>query len=334
MSMTAVRGFVVLAMAALVGALWLDGSAAETTSGDGSALRSPGLRGCRLLPHRDAFHQRVDRRPETGNSNAIVSQILADGADYLHPGFGLSQYGIPYEVVGPRHRRVPVKITRYPEQSDHGWQPIPRNAGIEGGQDSRGDRHVLVLQRDGADADRACRLIELYRGFPPRRAGSKQWHAASVAVFDMGKPLPQRPHGWTSADAAGLPILPGLIRYREVANGRINHVIRASFARTRRAYKSPARHFASDHCQPTLPPMGMRLRLDDDYPIGWMEKDARVIARALKVYGIIVADNGPNFGISGERDRRWSNQTLNQLQSIPGASFEVVNSGAGLRTGC
>jgi hypothetical protein len=333
--MTAVRTCTVLAVAALIGALSLEGNAAETAADDRRALHAPGLRGCRLLPHRDAFHRRVDGLPEARNSDAIVGRILADGVDYVHPYFGASaHYGIPYEIVGFRQRRVPIKITLWPDQSERGRQPIPRDARIENGRRSGEDRHVLVLQRDGPDANRDCRLIELYRAFPPR-PGAKRWRAGSVAVFDLGERLPQRPAGWTSADAAGLPILPGLVRYPEVASGRINHAIRVGITRTRRAYLSPASHFSSDECDPwTLPPMGLRLRLDDDYPIAWMSEHARVIAKALKTYGVIVADNGSNFSITGARDRRWSDQALNDLKTIPGARFEVVKTGAKLTEDC
>jgi hypothetical protein len=292
------------------------------------AERDSGLGGCKLLPQGDAFHQRVDGLDETGNSEEIIDRMLELGGDDLHPDFGSNpRYGIPYEVVGARQRRVRIRIRAYPEQSDRGKQPIPRNARVEGGRRSAGDRHVLVLQRRRPD----CRLIELYRAFPRKRG---RWRADQVSVFDLGRTLPQRPDGWTSADAAGLPILPGLVRLGEVKRGKVDHAIRMTFESTRRAYLSPATHFASDACAGNLPPMGMRLRLDDDYPIAGMSRQARVIAEALKRYGAIVADNGSNFFITGASDRRWNDEALNDLKEVPGDRFEVVDTGAELTDDC
>ena len=311
------------------------GMAVQTLASPEPAPRRLGPGGCRLLPHDDAFHRKVHKLPEASNSESIISQILADGGDYLHPDFGPGgNYGIPFEVVGPRQHRVPVKIRAYPSQSDPGPHPIPRKAAIEGGQRSSGDRHVLVLQRDGADRNRTCRLIELYRAFP--RSGPKHgWFADSVAVFNLGRRLPHRPPYWTSADAAGLPILPGLVRLAEVRSGRINHAIRMTFTRTRQAFRSPATHHASEDCHPHRPPMGMRLRLDDDYPTAGMHPHAQVIAKALKRFGAIVADNGSNFFFTGARDARWSDDPLDDLKTIPGAAFEVVRTpGSRLTTPC
>ena len=290
--------------------------------------RAAGLGGCELLPENDAFHQDVTGLPEAGNSDAVIDRILADGGDHLHPDFGSNpRYGIPYEVVRPGQKRVRVKIRAYPSQSDKGKQPIPRSARIEGGRRSDGDRHVLVLQRRNPD----CRLIELYRAFPRKRG---RWRADQVSVFDLGQTLPQRPDGWTSADAAGLPILPGLVRYGEVKRGEVDHAIRMTFERTRRAYLSPATHYASEDCGPNLPPMGMRLRLDDEYSLDGMSAAATTIAEALKTYGAIVADNGSNFFITGASDRRWPDNALNDLKDIPGDRFEVVETGAELTEGC
>ena len=299
-----------------------------------AAERNAGLGGCELLPSADAFHLDVSGLPEAGNSDAVIDRILADGGNRLHPDFGSNpRYGIPYEVVGPKRKRVRVKIRAYPGQSDKGRQPIPRNARIEGGRRSDGDRHVLVLQRDGADADPDCRLTELYRAFP-RKGKRNRWRADQVSEFDLGAALPQRPDGWTSADAAGLPILPGLVRYREVEAGHVDHAIRMTFERTRRAYLSPATHYASEECGPNVPPMGMRLRLDDAYPTAGMSAPARVIAEALQTFGAIVADNGSNFFITGASDRRWRDGALGDLKAIPGDRFEVVETGAALTTPC
>ena len=301
------------------------GAQALATS-DQAPRRGPG--GCDLLPQSDAFHQEVSGLPEAGNSEAVIDRILADGGDNLHPDFGSNpHYGIPFRVVRAKQKRVPIKIKAYRSESDRGKQPIPRRARIEGGRRSNADRHVLVLQRDGADADDDCRLIELYRAFP-RRGERNRWRADQVSVFGLGRKLPQRPDGWTSADAAGLPILPGLVRYREVKAGFVDHAIRMTFERTRREYLSPATHFASDECGPNLPPMGMRLRLRSGYPLAGMSPPARVIGQALKTYGAIVADNGSNFFISGASDRRWPDEALNDLKAIAGDEFQVVSTGA------
>jgi hypothetical protein len=298
----------------------------------GEAPSQPG--GCEILPASDAFHQDVSALPEASNSEDVISRILADGGDNLHPDFGSNpRYGIPFETVPADKKRVRVKLKAYPDESDPGPHPIPRKARIEGGRRSDGDRHVLVLERDSEDADPACRLIELYRAFPPKRKG-KPWKADQASVFDLGGNLPQRPAGWTSADAAGLPILPGLVRFREVKAGFIDHAIRITFERTRRAYLSPATHYASEECGASLPPMGMRLRLRAGYDLAGMSDQARTIAQALKTYGAIVADNGSNFFITGASDHRWDDDALGDLKEVPGSAFEVVDTGAPLTTPC
>lgn len=290
----------------------------------------PGPGGCEILPATDSFHRDVSGLPLAGNSDDIISRI--DGDD-LHPDFGSNpKYGIPYEVVGPDKKRVKVKLRAYPDESDKGPHPIPKGARVEGGKRSDGDRHVLVLERDGADADTACRLIELYRAFPSQ--GRKPWRADQASVFDLGQNLPQRPAGWTSADAAGLPILPGLVRYDEVESGFIDHAIRITFEETRRAYISPASHYASDICNPNRPAMGERFRLSADYSLSGMSDEARTIAQALKTYGAIVADNGSNFFITGASDSRWDDDALSDLKDIPGDAFEVVETGGALTTPC
>lgn len=323
------RALVSLAAATLV-------MAAATVAGAErqSPLPRAGEAGCTLLPAADAFHQRVDTMDAAANSDAIIARILADGGDYLHPDFGSNpHYGIPFEVVAAGRRKVPVRIRAYPDESDRGRQPVPRDARIEGGRRSDGDRHVLVLQRDGADADDACRLIELYRAFP-RKGKRNRWRADQVSVFDLGEELPQRPLGWTSADAAGLPILPGLVRHSEVRRGEIDHAIRITFERTRRAYALPASHWASEECGANLPPMGMRLRLEAGYPLAGMSADARVIAEALKRYGAIVADNGSNFYITGASSPRWDDDALGDLKDVPGDALEVVDTGAPVASDC
>lgn len=297
----------------------------------GASPTGPG--GCEILPATDAFHQDVSGLDKAQSSEAVIDRILADGGDSLHPDFGSNpNYGIPFETVGADRRRVQVKLKAFSHESDPGPHPIPRNARVEGGRRSNGDRHVLVLERDGDDTGEACRLIELYRAFPPK--DGKPWKADQASVFDLGQNLPQRPDGWTSADAAGLPILPGLVRYDEVQAGFVDHAIRITFERTRRAYLSPATHFASDECNASLPPMGMRLRLRQGYELSGMSDDARVIAEALKTYGAVVADNGSNFFITGASDSRWDDDALSDLKNIPGDAFEVVDTDAAFTSGC
>ena len=309
----------------LLGAIALAAIAPATAAPE----RAAGPGGCKLLPGSDAFHRDVSGLPEADESEDVIDRMLEIGRDNLHPGFGSNpRYGIPFEVVPRGQKRVRVRIGRhgYPSQSDRGRHPIPRNARVEGGRRSTGDRHVLVVRRGGD-----CRLIELYRAFPRKRG---RWRADQVSVFDLGRKLPQRPDGWTSADGAGLPILPGLVRYREVKAGFVDHAIRITFERTRRAYYSPATHFASERCDADLPPMGTRLRLDDAYPTAGMSAPARTIAEALKTYGAIVADHGWNFVITGASDRRWRDRPLNDLKDIPGSRFEVVDTGADLTDDC
>jgi len=316
---------------AAMAALAIAGGTSASPAPRGDAALGPG--GCEILPQTDAFHQNVSGLDEAENSDAVIDRILADGGDTLHPDFGSNpRYGIPFEVVPADQKRVKVKLRAYPEESDRGPHPVPRKARIEGGRRSDGDRHALVLEQDSNDTDQACRLIELYRAFPPR--DGKPWKADQASVFDLGRTLPQRPDGWTSADAAGLPILPGLVRYDEVQAGFVDHAIRMTFERTRRAYLAPASHFASDECGAALPPMGMRLRLRAGYELEGMSPDARTIAEALKAYGAIVADNGSNFFITGASDSRWDDDALSDLKDIPGSAFEVVDTGAELTEDC
>lgn len=282
---------------------------------------------CATFPAADGFNRDVSAAAVAAGSDRIIERIDADGGDFIHPDFGSDpRYGIPYVVVPAAQPGVPIRFGAYGDESDPGPYPVPPGAPIEGGRRSDGDRHVLVVRRPrspGGD----CRLFELYRGRELGGAGNA-WSADSGATFDLGAPLAgQRPDGWTSADAAGLPIYPGLVTYEEVQSGEIDHAIRVTFERTRRGYVSPATHYASDSCHPDRPPMGLRLRLDGGYDISALTGAARVIAVALKRYGLIVADNGSNWFISGSTDRRWDDEDLDQLKSIPGTAFEVVEPG-------
>lgn len=272
----------------------------------------PRAHNCPIFPTTNAWNQRVDGLSVSANSSTIVSSIGATG--HLHPDFGSglwngSPIGIPYTVVGSSTPRSTVTFD-YGGESDKGPYPIPANVKIEGGS----DRHALLLDKD------ACRLYELY-ALAKTATG---WHAGSGAIWSLTSNA-LRPAGWTSADAAGLPILPGLARYDEVAAGKIDHALRFTVSRTRRAYVWPARHFASPLTSAALPPMGLRLRLKRTYPITGFPPQARVVLQALKDYGMIVADNGSSWYISGAPDSRWSNDDLHTLGRVPGSAFEVVD---------
>lgn len=276
----------------------------------------PAVGGCDVFPADNAWNTPIDDAPVHADSAAIVSRIQSTGGR-LHPDFGENPlYGIPYVVVPPSQPVVPITYTAYGDESDPGPFPVPLDAPVEGGQSSDGDRHVLVVRAG------TCELFELYRAF---RSGSG-WQADSGARFDLDSNA-LRPLGWTSADAAGLPILPGLVRYDEVAAGEIRHAIRVTFARTRRGYILPATHFASSSDDPDLPPMGMRFRLKASFDVSSLTGQARVIATAMQRYGLIVADNGSNWYFQGAPSLGWDDDDLGQLKSIDGSWFEAVDSG-------
>jgi hypothetical protein len=274
---------------------------------------------CLLFPASNQWNKRVDKLPLAKRSDAIVRSIGSDTG--LHPDFGSGKYngariGIPYTTVGGGQKKVQVKFG-YASESDKGPYPIPADVPIEGGRSSSGDRHALIVDRDN------CKLYELYALYPP--SGGKGWRAGSGAIWNLGSNK-VRPKGWTSADAAGLPILPGLARYDEVKKyGSINHALRFTVSRTRRAYIYPARHFASDLTSKNLPAMGQRLRLKQGYDISHFPKQARIVLRALKRYGMIVADNGSDWYISGAPAKGWNNDDLHTLGQVRGSAFEVVD---------
>ena len=247
-----------------------------------------------------------------GNSAAIIDSIGADTG--LHPDFGSGLWdgapiGIPITVARAGVPKARVSFD-YADESDSGPYPIPSNVKIEGGS----DRHALIVDSS------TCRLYELY-ALQRSRGG---WHAGSGAIWSL-RSNRVRPAGWTSADAAGLPILPGLVRWSDVAQGHIDHALRFTVERTRRAYVYPARHYASDLTDANLPPMGLRVRLKAGYPIAGFPLQARIVLAALKSYGMIVADNGSNWYISGEPSSHWSNDDLHTLGRVPGSAFEVVD---------
>jgi hypothetical protein len=278
----------------------------------------PGTPGCPHFPRTNHWNLRVDDLPVLPRSDRLVRSI--GRAETMHADFGSGRYegariGIPFVTVPGSQRRVPVRF-EYADESDPGPYPIPRDAPIEGGRRSDGDRHVIVVDRD------RCRLYELFAAYP--RDGGRRWRAGSGAVWDL-RSNRLRPAGATSADAAGLPILPGLARYDEVRRGRIDHALRFTAPRTRRRYVYPARHFASDSNDPDLPAMGQRFRLKASYPIARFPRQARVILTALKRYGMILADNGSAWYVTGAPHSRWDNDQLRTLHDVPGRAFQAVD---------
>ena len=281
----------------------------------GAAVTRPKLAGCPMFPADNPWNQRVDSLPVAANSAAIIASIGATTG--LHPDFGSGTWdggpiGIPYTIAGASVKKVRVSFL-YADESDAGPYPIPAKVKIEYGS----DHHALIVDTS------TCRLYELYA---LQKKGSG-WRAGSGAIWSLDSNA-LRPAGWTSADAAGLQILPGLARYDEVAAGSIDHALRFTVARTRRAYVYPARHYASSLTDPNLPPMGLRVRLRADYPTGGFPAQARVVLEALKRYGMVVADNGSNWFISGAPDPSWSNDDLHSLGRVKGSDFEVIDPSA------
>ena len=281
-----------------------------------SAHPLPGAPSCQVFPADNPWNQRVDRLPVAKNSAKLVASIGL--ASPVHPDFGTvyagAPNGIPFVVVSGRTRRVPVSF-QYSDESDRGPYPIPRNAPIEGGPNATGDRHVIVV--DSA----TCTDYELFSAYPHR--GGAYWTAGSGAIFNLRSDH-LRPAGWTSADAAGLPILPGLARYDEVVRGSIDHALRFTAPCTAPRYVYPARHEAST-CSGFYPPMGMRVRLKASVNISGLPYQARVVAQALKAYGMILADNGSPWYISGAPNPRWNDDALHQLGQLSGRDFQVVD---------
>jgi hypothetical protein len=276
------------------------------------------LEGRRAFPDDNPWNTDVSAAEVDPNSATLIASC---GVRNLHPDFGTTwngaPNGIPYIVVAGDQARVTVTF-EYDDESDAGPYPIPREAPIEGGLNASGDRHVLIIDRE------SWKLYELFAAYP-QSDGS--WRAGSGAIFDL-RSNALRPAGWTSADAAGLPIFPGLVRYDEaVEAGEIRHALRFTCPQTRRAYVSPARHYASTRTDPALPPMGMRVRLRADYDISTFPPEVQVILTALKRYGMFLADNGSGWYISGAPDARWSDEKLSALKRVPSSAFEVVRIG-------
>jgi hypothetical protein len=296
------------------------GGVAGSATGGPTLVPSPSLGGRRLFPPDNPWNTDISAAPVDPNSDALIASIGLDTG--LHPDFGTvwedAPIGIPYNVVGGDQPRVPVTF-EYDDESDPGPYPIPPDPLIEGGPDADGDRHVLVVDRDN------WKLYELYDAHP--QGGGAGWRAGAGAIFDLNSSA-LRPAGWTSADGAGLPILPGLVRYDEVMEiGAIDHALRFTCKRTRRAFVAPARHYASRLTDPNLPPMGMRVRLKAGFDISDFPSSLRVILTALKTYGMFVADNGSNWFITGAPDPRWDDEELSLIRRVKGRDFEVVRMG-------
>ncbi|MEP7057992.1 MAG: hypothetical protein ABI809_09510 [Caldimonas sp.] len=284
------------------------------------------LNGALAFPADNPWNTDISAAPLDPNSNALIGSIgLGVG---LHADFGAglangAPIGIPYVVVAGTQDPVAMTWTAYGGESDGGPYPVPRNAPVEGGAalSNTGDRHVIVIDRDNN------RLYELFSAIGN---ADGTWDAACGAAFhlDSNAVRPAAQPGWTSADAAGLPIFPGLARYEEAAlgPGGIRHALRFTVQRTRRAYAAPATHWASSNTDPTLPPMGMRVRLKASYAIpASFSAETRALLTAMKTYGMIVADNGRNWFVSGTPDERWNNDALaRELRQVSGRDFEVV----------
>jgi hypothetical protein len=278
----------------------------------------PAVEGCPVFPANNIWNRAVDTLPVAPDSELLIESM---GAEFpLHPDFGAGKDsrgltpGIPYVVVPATEKKIKVAF-RYGNESDAGPYPIPPDAPIEGGREAKGDRHILIVERD------ACKLYEIFSAEPTPKGG---WTAGSGAIFDL-KSNKLRPQGWTSGDAAGLPIFPGLVRFDEVSAGEIRHALRFTTMRTRGQYIWPARHEAASGSGPQFPPMGLRLRLRASFDIGGLSPETQVILRALKKYGMLLADNGPAWDITGTPDERWNNQHLRELAKVHGRDFEVVD---------
>jgi hypothetical protein len=286
----------------------------------GAAAPAPVIAGCPVFPASNPWNQKVDTLPVAASSAQLIASIGVSGSVHADFGNGLyngSRIGIPYVVVHAKSTPKSRVTFEYADESDKGPYPIPANAPIEGAPQhaDQGDRHVVIVDRD------ACRLYEL-SGIAKHNG---TWSGWSGAIWNL-RSNAVRPAGWTSADAAGLPILPGLARWEgDASTGAIKHALRFTAERTRRAYIYPARHYASSLTDPSLPPMGLRVRLKAGVNIAALPPQARIVAQALKTYGMILADNGSNWYLGGAPSPRWSNDQLHALGGLTGADFEVVD---------
>jgi hypothetical protein len=286
-----------------------------------ASYESPSLDGRQLFPPDDPWNTDISQEPVDSKSDVLIAGIGPGKS--LHPDFGTAYdsepWGIPYVVVPGNQPKVAIKFS-VADEADPGPYPIPPNAPIEGGPKSDGDRHILIVDKDN------WKLYEIF-GAVPNDAGTR-WTAGSGAIFDLKKKSTQRPIGWTSADAAGLPVMAGLARYDEIVEqGKLTHALRFSATHTRRAFVYPASHFASSSSDSNLPPLGMRVRLKADYDISRFPPVARVILQGLKTYGMILADNGGSWFLSGAPDSRWNDAQIETLKRVQGSDFEVVRMG-------
>jgi len=303
--------------ALLLAALALANACGSDTVSPDPTVNEPPLPQRTVFPADNEWNRDVSADSVDPDSDSLIASCGASAS--LHPDFGTvyggEPWGIPFVTVHGSQPRVAVTFD-YADESDPGPYPIPRGAPIEGGAGSSGDRHVLVVDVDD------WKLYELFDAHPVN--GGASWTAGSGAVFDLSSDA-LRPDGWTSADAAGLPIFPGLARYDEaVTGGVIAHALRFTCPVTRRAYVVPARHYASTRTGIHLPPMGMRVRLKAGVDLSGFPPEARVILTALKTYGMILADNGGAFFVSGAPDPRWDDADVNTLKRLSGSDFEVV----------
>jgi hypothetical protein len=303
-------------------ALNLPGPPTTSTFEQAKPAGVPVVGGCSIFPANNWWNEDISKYPLDPRSAQYIAALPGN----LHPDFGQDpDYGIPFNIVPSTQKRVPVSFY-YASQSNPGPYPIPPDAQIEGGRKANGDRHVLVLQKG------TCRLYEMWAAYPID--GGKRWRAGSGAIFPLDTNK-LRPNGWTSADAAGLPILPALVKCAEVKAGSIDHALRVTFASTQEGYIHPATHYASNSRDPSLPPMGLRLRMKAAYDISHITGQAHVIAVAMKKYGMLVADNGSNWYFQGEGGKAsscWNDNDLDQLKNVPGTAFEVVKTGKILRS--
>ena len=308
------KSLVLLVLATACSAAEIAPTDPDPGGGTSTGAPSTSLGGRRVFPADNPWNTDVSGQPVDPASATLIASC---GNRNLHPDFG-SVYGIPYVSVGSATSRRPVSFD-YADESDPGPYPLPPDAPIEGGASSTGDRHVLVVDTV------AWKLYELFDAHPLN--GGASWHAGSGAVFDLGSNA-LRPLYWTSADAAGLPIFPGLVRYDEaVERGAIEHAVRFTCPRTRKGFIAPARHYASSDTSSALPPMGMRVRLKSSFDVSPYPAEVQVILRAMKKYGMILADNGSGWYVTGAPDPRWSDDRLGGLKQVPSSAFEVVRMG-------
>jgi hypothetical protein len=315
-----IRGWWIAGLSLLT--VWIIGGClgpGGNSRGGTDATPSASLEGCQAFPADNPWNQDISGLPVHQNSANYLASIGLDTG--LHPDFGTvwdgAPIGIPYVVVHASQPKVPVTFEWYGDESDPGPYPIPLDAPIEGGPQSDGDRHVIAVDVDNH------MLYELYHAYPTATG----WTAGCGAIFDLTSNA-LRPAGWTSADAAGLPIFPGLARYDEIVErGELTHALRFTVSSTQRGYIAPATHYASSSTNANLPPMGLRVRLRADFDVTPFPECVQVILRGLKKYGMIVADNGANWYISGAPDSRWSDDDLHSLGQVKGRDFEVVYTG-------